>query len=376
MKIFKKMGVFVLILMMLSTVLFQIQTASAAEGGITLGVSGMQGKQLIRSSGISGTTNYAADGMSFNFRYALNFLAKKRILSTVFQFEVEPALIPYVDHIAVNGLNKKKGFFNVVATMPGQFYFSIMDVAKKGYAIVDITVYLKTSVNCLPNKKYAYGLGLVDSNLGFQYVYKTRVTGVVEQKPVQYVTLSKNFGLYGSYLGFYLGRPLPSDNIIELQYNVYEKCTNPIKKTNFVFKFDPCLTEYIDHVDFYNAYTGKFVVSSDMTTSGTIRVPAVSVFPKACKTKYWPINVKVYLKRDLTLSDITLGTFSITAYAELAASHGFDILKSSLCTVGIYNGACVDPNASYIDQSQSKPQINIINIPDDVVGEIDNPDAQ
>jgi len=363
-KIFKKTSIFLLILMMSMGVFLQSQKVNAAEGGIVLGVSGMQGRQIINASGIKGTTNYPADGMSFTFRYALNFVASIRALSTAFQFEVEPALAPYVDHIMVTGQQKLKGNFIVLATMPGQFYFSIADVAKAGYAIIDIVVYLKCPISSLPNPKYAYGLGLVDTRLGYQYVLKTRFTGIVEKKPTQYVTLDKHFGLEGSYLGFYLGRPLPSDNIIELQYNVYEKCYAYIKKSNFVYKFDPCLAEFVDHVDFYNECTHMFVMSSDMTYSGVIRIPVQSVFARPYRDKYWPLQVKIYLKDGYTLADITQGTFAITVYAELASSHGIDILKDSLCTIGIYTGACADPNASYVDQSNTTDLTNLTDYTD------------
>jgi len=334
-KIIKKINVFMLTIMTFATIFFQAQVVLAAEGGVSLGTTGMFGRDLIDASGISGTTNYSPDGMSFNFKYTIDYSSSRR-RDIVYQFEVEPDLAPYVTYIAVDATMGRKAKINVEATTPGEFYFMIKNRTFRGYDIVDVNVYLNCPYRALPKNKYAYSIGMLDPNLDFQYILKTRATGLVEKNPTVYQTNDFRLRNLQSFVGYAEGRPVEGDKLVDPEVNLYQNCNTYIRRNDMVMKVDPSLVPYIDRVDVYNVTTGKCVTSSNVTGTGFIKIPVSTIYPRRNSSNHLPMNFKIYLKNGMTFGDIAPGAYELTTYAELATTGAPSILKSSLCTMSIY----------------------------------------
>ncbi len=316
---------------------FQPMITHAEESGINIKVGKNDG---ILSTGIWGTSTYSADYKKVTFIWNNSFIKNlNQNYGTNTVFEMDPDLIPYVDRLEVvtnmnHGTNPGSQFI-LLQSSPGVFICptsKLMQVGNCKWAhTAQATIVLKTPVNCLPKDKYTYSVKLTDPRQGNQYVLKTRDIGVIEKKPVQYSTL--NYGVFKSMFGFNVGRPLSSDKVLQLRYCVEYKTTS-FKYSNFEFHFDPCLVDYIDHVDIYHASTRKLVSTMNMTNSGILSIPCRSVYPKFDFYKSYPVDLKVYLKDGYTIGDLPNDVYTVTALSTYSPSNGSDIHKNSVCTLG------------------------------------------
>jgi len=333
---FLKKTIIIALSALILSISFQPMLTHAEEGGVNIMVGKYEG---IMSTGIWGTSQYSADGRKITFIWNNSFLRNlNQYYGTLTVFEVDPDLIPYVDHLEVvtnmhHGTNPQS-LFILLQSMPGIFVCPTIQVMQVGNCpwshTAEATIVLKAPVSCLPKDKYTYSVKLTDPRQGNQYVLKTRVTGIIEKKPTQYSTL--DYGLFKSMFGFHLGRPLSSDTVLQLRYAVEYKW-NSFAQSNYEFIFDPCLVEYIDHVDIYNS-CNVLVSKSDMTTTGIISIPCRSVYPKISFYKAYAVDLQVYLKDGLTIGDLPDDAYKITALSTYQPSRGIDIHKDSVCTMG------------------------------------------
>lgn len=331
--IMKKTSALLLATMMLATSFVQPQEVKAAENGVVLGTTGMFGRELINSTGIAGVTNYAADGKSFNFKYVTNFALSTRRINVVYHFEVDPTLAPFVTGISVKGAGSSRGEYSVEPAAPGHFFFILANSLFRTFSAVDVTVHLNTDYRSLPSNKYAYSIRMLNPDLDYQYILKTRATGLVEKSPTVYATNDYAHGLQQSYLGYTQGEPVDEDKLVDIEDEVYARCYPYIRRNDLVLRVDTMLNNFIERIDVYGQ-NGKFVQSCNVTNSGLIKVPVSSLYRGLSLANFWPVNYKIILKDGITFGDINPGVYEVTAYAETGSS----ILKSSLSTMSIYTG--------------------------------------
>lgn len=330
-----------IIAIMLFTFLFQPKITFAEETGVTL--NGYTRYDLIDATGIGSPSTYSADKKSVSFLFQFNFKFDIVRYRTQIVIETDPALAPYIDHLEVvdnmghGHIPRTKFLLN--ASSPGTFIFDTrraIQTCACGFTHTGIATFvLNTPVDQLPNDMYVYSLKLVHSNLNNAYVNKSRVQGVIEKNPDSYPILDIDYGVFKSFLGYNTGRPLSSDSMLALKYCV-SFAFSPLRSSNFVFKFDPDLINYIDHVEIFNSTTNRRVSYQGVSSSGTVTIPLERVYPQISLFRTMPINIKIYFIDGYnTIGSLPKESYKVTAMTITSSVTGSNaILKNSLCTTG------------------------------------------
>ncbi len=332
---------YVIILIAMFTFLFQSKLILAEEEGILL--NGMYRQDVVESSGVWGQSKYSADKKSITFRFNFNFKFNLFSNTTNTVIEVEPDLIPYVHHIEVidnmghSTTPRSKFVVYPSNSNPGAFIFSTtraLQVHACGFTHTgEATIVLNRPVDKLPKDKYVYSLKLVDPRQNNNYILKSRIQGVIEKNPDNYDILDIDYGVFKSYLGFHGGRPLASENTLQLKYCV-SFAAYPLRSSNFVFDFYPELADYIDRVEIFHSTTNELVKTS-VPESGIVSIPLPDVYPNKSLFMAMPINAKVYLKSGYTLGSLPNESYKITTFTTSSSVTGqARILKDSVCTLG------------------------------------------
>jgi len=330
----------VVIIMMIIALFFQPKIAFSEETGSTL--NGLIRYDLIDATGIGSPSVYSADKKSISFVFQFNFKFDITHEKTLMVIDVEPSLAPYVDHLEVvdnmghSTIPRSK--FLLKPTTPGTFIFDTdraIQTCACGFTHTGMaTIVLNTPCDSLPKDMYVYSLRLVNPRLKNEYVTKSRLQGVIEKNPDNYPILDIDYGVFKSFLGYNSGRPLSSDNTLLLKYCV-SFAYAPLRACNFIFKFDPNLVGYIDHVDVYSSVTNKVVLSQAVSQSGIISVPLPSVYPAISLWRTMPIYAKVYFKNGMTIGSLPNESYKVTTMTTNSSVTGSTaILKNSLCTTG------------------------------------------
>ena len=336
MSFFKKSAVITLSALMLM-MSFQSLPAHAEERGTNL----MVGRcEAIYTTGIWGPTSYDITKTKITFAWNNHFYrGLKKTYGTNTVFEVDPDLIPYVDRIdvvsnMVHG-TKPQSQFTLLPSAPGVFIIptiKVMDVGNCRWAhTAQATIILKVPVSQLPKDKYVYSVKLTDPKQGDQYVTKTRAQGAIQKKPVQYSTL--DYGVFKSMFGFNVGRPLSSDRQLNLRYAVEYTIMGKLACSNYEFHFDPAIVPFINYIEIYNGCTSKRILTTDLPFTGMISIPCGYIYPRFYSYYPHPVDVKVYLKNDMTIGELPNDVYIITALSTYTPSGGRDIHKNSVCTL-------------------------------------------
>jgi len=330
-----------IITIILFTLLFQPKIVFSEENGTTL--NGLTRYDLIDATGIGSPSVYSADKRSVSFIFQFNFKFDIIHERTLMIIETDPALAPYIDHLEVVD-NMGHGHtpiskFSLTCTTPGTFIFDTeraIQTCACGFTHTGVATFvLNTPVDQLPEDMYLYSLKLVNPRFNNSYINKSRVQGVIEKYPDIFNFLDIDYGVFKSFLGFNIGRPLSYDTTLTLKYCVSFAFV-PLRACNFVFKFDPDLINYIDHVDIYSSITNQVVSSQRVSEDGTVSVPSESVYPLISLFKTMPINAKVYFTDGCNnIGSLPKETYKITAMTTTTSVTSLtDILINSICTTG------------------------------------------
>ncbi len=339
MRKFKNLSLLTIILLIISSI-FQPKLAFSEETGRVL--NGLTRYDLIDATGIGGPSIYSADKKSISFTFQFNFkfnIAHERTLMVI---DVEPELAPYVDHLEVvdnmGHSTTPRSKFSLKPTSPGTFVFNTeraIQTCACGFTHTGMaTIVLNTPVDQLPKDMYVYSLRLVFPRLNNEYVNRSRLQGVIEKNPDNYNILDIDYGVFKSILGYNTGRPLSSDNTLQVKYCV-SFAYAPIRSCNFIFKFDPQLVNYIDRVEVYSSVTNGVVSSESIPQNGIVSVPLASVYPRISFFRTMPINAKVYFKDGITIGSLPNDSYKVMTMTTSSSVTGSTaILKNSLCTTG------------------------------------------
>ncbi len=341
----KKINIATLLLLVCITFNLTTMTknVSAAESGVY--VSSFLTKDVISSTGIGSETTYSSDKKTIYFNYDLMYRLNALASNTAIVFEVCPTLAPYL--VSMNVIGSKN-----TTVLPQASGVCVIDSSKVfsksfiGYIQhAKFAITFSQPLDCIMQcDKAMYSVKMVDLKKNNQYALRTRATGIIEKSPKSYATV--DYGMHMASFGFPLGAPLSSENLIELQYKV-EYGLRTFTKSTYEFHFDPCLVEYIDHVNVYDS-NSHLKLSTGIASDGKVKIPMRSVYPAVSLFVPYTVSIKVYLKDGYVLNDLPCNAYKVTALASYDASAGVTIQRNSVRTlaIGTRGPACIDPTCN------------------------------